>query len=137
MPLFEWTAAISVGNEQVDDDHKHLISLINTLFDAISAGQSNQVLGEILDQLLGYTESHFLREEVLMQKIGYDGYEEHKAAHDELMNRVRELQAQYAAGLVVSPMNVFGFLGDWLFKHIKACDKHLGAALMPDKNQSA
>lgn len=129
MPLFKWTENLSVNNDLIDSDHKQLIDLINKLFGAISSGQGNAVLGEILSELISYTENHFHREEELMQQIGYADFERHKAAHDKLMAEVRELQARFAAGLVVSPMSVFNFLGDWLFKHIKACDVHLGAAV--------
>ncbi len=129
MPLFKWTESFSVGNDLIDGDHKHLIDLINKLFGAISSGQGNAVLGEILSELICYVETHFQREEVLMQQIGYAGFEKHKAAHDKLMAEVEELQARFADGLVVSPMSVFNFLGDWLFKHIKACDVPLGAAV--------
>lgn len=128
MIIFEWTPALAVGNEAIDSDHRHLIDLINKLFFAISNGKGNVVLGEIVDELIQYTETHFQREEALMQKIGYGSYEAHKAAHDVLVVEVRQLQAQFIAGLVVSPMNVFSFLGDWLFKHIQACDVALGAA---------
>ena len=128
MALFEWTPALAVGNKDIDSDHRHLIDLINKLFFAISNGKGNVVIGEIVDELIRYTETHFQREEALMQQIGYGSYEAHKAAHDAFVLEVRKLQARFVAGQVLSPMNVFSFLGDWLFKHIQACDVALGAA---------
>jgi hemerythrin len=133
MPLFEWTDALAVGNETIDDDHRHLVDLINQLFLAISSGQANAVLGEILDELVSYTQTHFQREEALMQQHDYPDYALHKAAHDKLIEEVRVFQEQFAAGLVVSPMTVFNFLGGWLFRHIQACDVCLGKTLKGEK----
>ncbi|SFN97433.1 hemerythrin [Formivibrio citricus] len=129
MPLFEWSDAIAIGNEQIDDDHKHLIGQINKLFAGISSGQGDQVLGEVLDELLRYVEAHFQREEALMQQIDYPDYEWHKAAHDDLITEVMEWRSQHDAGLMVSPMSVFCSLEEWLFHHIKVCDANLGVAL--------
>ncbi len=85
MAFFNWTSDLASGNSQIDSDHKQLIGLLNKLHDAMSAGKGNAVLGTILDELISYTATHFKREEMLMQQIGYADFVSHKAEHVKLV----------------------------------------------------
>lgn len=129
MAYFNWTDDLSVGNVQIDHDHKQLVNLVNKLYDAMKAGQGNSVLGGILDELIKYTASHFKREEMFMQQIGYADMAAHKAEHVKLVNDVLDLQTRFKSGSTTLSVSVFNFLGDWLRTHIKSRDAKLGLAL--------
>lgn len=129
MAYFNWTNDLSVGNAQIDSDHKQLVDLVNKLHDAMKAGKGNTVLGDILAELIQYTASHFKREEMLMQKISYTEYAEHKAEHTKLVAEVLELQARFKSGTSTLSVSVFNFLSDWLRTHIKSRDAKLGLAI--------
>ena len=45
MPLLEWNDTFSVGFEEIDNDHKQLIGIVNRLDDAITAGKEFAVVG--------------------------------------------------------------------------------------------
>jgi len=128
MAAFSWTDDLATGNLMIDDDHKHLIRLVNKLNDAMSSGKGNTVLAAILNELIAYTASHFGREEKLMQQIRYAGYAEHKAQHDALVGEVVALKQRFESGALTLSSKVYLFLTEWLNKHIKASDKLLGAA---------
>lgn len=128
MAAFKWTEDLSVGNSMIDKDHVHLFELVNKLYEAMSGGKGNAILGEILDELISYTVSHFGREERLMQQINYADYSKHKSEHDKLVAEVSELKRSFHAGAVTLSSKVYMFLTDWLNKHIKASDKLLGLA---------
>lgn len=124
MPLIQWNEQISVGNDQFDNDHKYLITLLNSLFDGINAGRGPQSLAYILEELLEYTETHFAREEAEMQRLGYPDYEDHKAQHDMLTGRVYDIQCQVAAGGTAAlSKEAVEFLNNWLVGHIQGTDK--------------
>lgn len=129
MELFKWTTDWSVGNELIDSDHVHLIELINKLHYSMMMGKGAQLVGEILNELIQYTVEHFGREERLMLEINYDEYAQHKHEYEKLIEAVQAIKAKFEAGLIVPPVSVFGFLTEWLFKHIKACDLKLGKVL--------
>ncbi|WP_263771292.1 bacteriohemerythrin [Propionivibrio soli] len=128
MAGFKWTDDLSVGNTMIDNDHQHLFALVNKLYEAMSSGKGNAVLGEILDELITYTKSHFGREERLMQQLSYPEYSGHKAEHDKLVSEVSELERSFQAGAMTLSSKVYMFLNDWLNTHIKARDKLLGQA---------
>ncbi len=128
MASFNWTADLATGNGMIDQDHKHLIALVNKLNDAMAGGKGNAVLGPILDELIAYTVSHFGREERLMQQIAYADYAAHKAEHTKLIGEVQELRGKFAAGALTLSSKVYLFLCDWLNTHIKSADVRLGKA---------
>lgn len=129
MAFFNWTDDLGTGNMRIDADHKHLVNLLNTLYDAMKAGKGNEVLGKILDELIQYTTTHFSREEALMQQIAYAHFAEHKAEHTKLVSAVMELQAKFKAGATTLSVAAFHFLSDWLRNHIRQNDVKLGLAL--------
>jgi len=128
MATFTWTADLSTGNTMIDQDHKHLIDLVNKLNDAMLTGKGNTVLGSVFDELIRYTASHFGREERLMSQINYAEAATHKAEHEKLVTEVTVLRRNFQAGSVVLSSKVYLFLTDWLNRHIKSSDKKLALA---------
>lgn len=131
MPVVRWSDALSVGNRQIDDDHRHLFALLDKLQDAMRQGKAKAVLADILDELVRYTRQHFSREEDYMLRIGYADYKLHKAEHDRLMAEVGELQKRFNAGALTLSITLNEFLGNWLNTHIMSSDVKLVAALHP------
>ena len=123
MSLFEWKNDYSVGVLEIDNQHKKLIALINQLFDAMKKGQSNQVLGQIISELILYTHTHFRTEEKYFERFQYQGSEEHKARHQAFVNDVNKFKASFEAGKVALSLSLFTFLKDWLNHHILNEDK--------------
>ena len=74
MSFIKWSEDYSVGIEKIDMQHKKLVSYINELHDAMKDGQSNSVIGDILNKLVKYTKEHFSTEEEYMQKYNYKKY---------------------------------------------------------------
>lgn len=129
MALITWNDSLSVKVKQFDDQHKKLVELVNQLFDAMKTGKGNQVMGDILKQLIAYTQTHFAAEERLMQQYGFPEYEAHKKEHNALVMQVLDLQKQFQEGKAVLTQNVMTFLRDWLAKHIQGVDKKYGVYL--------
>ena len=129
MALITWSDNLSVKVKQFDDQHKKLVDMVNQLFDAMKTGKGNQVMGDILKQLIAYTQTHFAAEERLMQQYGFPEYEAHKKEHNALVVQVLDLQKQFQDGKAVLTQNVMNFLRDWLSKHIQGVDKKYGVYL--------
>jgi hemerythrin len=130
MPLMEWNDRMSVGVEIFDNEHKKLVGLLNTLFDAIQVGKGKEALAKILDELIDYTKNHFAHEEQLMTKHGYQDLSAHMKEHDDLAKQVLEVQRKYHAGSTSTlSMEVMNFLKNWLIKHIQGTDKKYGPFL--------
>jgi hemerythrin len=123
MAFFVWTDKYSVGIQQIDDQHKRLVELVNDLYEAMTAGRGSEVLGTVFNNLLVYTRTHFAEEETLMQQCGFPGFSEHKQLHERLTQQVIDLGEQFRDGRNSLTVPVATFLKDWLVKHIQGTDK--------------
>jgi len=125
-----WNEKMSVGVKQLDTDHQKLVDMVNKLYDGISSGKGKASLGPVLDDLIGYTKTHFAREEAFFAKSGYPIAIAHKKEHDDLTKQVIDLQAKYMAGADgVLTLHVMNFLKNWLITHIQGSDKKYGPHL--------
>jgi len=123
----EWSDELSVGIEEIDEQHKVLVGLINEMHDAIHDRHGSEAVQGVLTQLADYTRIHFAVEESLMRILNYPGYEEHKAQHEELVGHMVELQEKVAAGKTAIGFELMHFLKVWLTKHIMDDDKQYSA----------
>lgn len=124
MPLMEWSEKLSVGVTQIDAQHKQLVAMVNTLYDGVQAGHGKDVLGKVLDGLIGYTAEHFAFEEQLFARTNYAAAAAHKKEHDDLKKQVLDVQAKYKSGATGTlSLEVMNFLKNWLVKHIQGSDK--------------
>lgn len=81
MSLIDWSDKFSVNVREIDEQHRKLINLINTLHGAMKAGKSVGVIAEVLQELAEYTDYHFSTEGGYMTMHGYPAYHQHKAKH--------------------------------------------------------
>lgn len=123
MALIEWSASLSVGINEIDDQHKVLIGLINRLNEAMKTGQGKAALGAILKETADYTASHFAVEENYMTKFNYTGLARHKIEHKSLIDQVLKLAKDFDSGKITITMDAMTFLKEWLAKHIQGTDK--------------
>lgn len=123
-----WTPSLSVGVDQIDNQHKLWFEKAEKLFQAGQEHRTKEYIGELLDFLDAYTKQHFHDEETYMLSIHYPEYAAQKQAHDLFITQLTKLRNDYAA----SGGNLSVILGanqmviDWLTKHISTMDKKIG-----------
>lgn len=128
--LVQWNDDLSVGIQEIDEQHKILVDLINELHTAIHEHHGSSVTGEVLNRIVEYTRIHFTVEESLMRIFHYPDYENHKHQHEALIGRVVELQEKMALGKVSISFELLHFLKGWLTKHIIESDKQYSPFLL-------
>ncbi|TQV89893.1 bacteriohemerythrin [Aliikangiella coralliicola] len=121
--LVTWSDELSVGIQEIDEQHKVLVNLLNQLYNAIVHQHGNEDAKEILGRLLEYTRVHFAVEESLMRILGYPDYDEHKKHHELLLNEVKMLGEKVMNGKKAIGFELLHFLKKWLTKHIMEEDK--------------
>ena len=124
-----WSDALSVGQEDIDNDHMILIGLVNRVHGAVRGKQGKDVLLQAVDQLIAYTALHFEQEETLMQNAGYPGLPAHKTLHDALTARAKDLRHRLAAGQPSVGEELMALIKEWLCDHIQRHDTKVGAFL--------
>lgn len=113
----------TVHHPVMDEHHHTLFKLIDRLNDAVLDKNEYELVGDVLESLIGYTKMHFVAEEHLMREAGFPGLPEHKAAHDSLVAQVQELKRRHSSGdhAVIAEISQF-MMKDWLVNHILGMD---------------
>ncbi|MBB5189628.1 hemerythrin [Silvimonas terrae] len=119
--LVQWDDSLSVGIQEIDEQHKVLVNLLNELYEAIHRHQGRVASVDILGRLADYTRIHFTVEESLMRILGYPDYEEHKQHHEILISDLHAFQKRVEAGDAVT-FELLHFLRNWLTHHIQEGD---------------
>lgn len=128
-----WKDEYSVNIQEIDEQHKMLIQMIDDLFVAISRNkeepQEECEVRKILERLLDYTRIHFAVEESLMRIFDYPDYEAHKTKHDRFIDEVlvfeRRLKSnnRSKSSEQLVAMEMLFKLKEWLVNHILVIDK--------------
>lgn len=127
--LIEWSDELSVGHEAIDRDHRRLIEIINTLEAAIAAGDGERAVGETLAELAEYARGHFDREERLMLRHRYRGYDVHKWAHDGFLDELARMIPRLESGEAAIDRATLDLLRNWMVTHVSGLDRELGTFL--------
>lgn len=129
METLDWNDSLAVGFKEVDDDHKKLIGMLNSLITAINENHARDAIGKVLNELVGYTSWHFRHEERLMQTHRYTGFTAHKGEHGKLTEQAVELQRKFHDEGVDLTQEIMEFLKGWLTDHILRSDLEMSAFL--------
>lgn len=123
-----WTANLSVGVAQIDDQHKAWFEKAEKLFEAGKNNQAKEYIGELLGFLDSYTKKHFADEERYMQSINYPEFAQQKQAHTAFIANLTKLRNDFTSsgGNIAVIINANQIVVDWLTKHISNMDKKIG-----------
>ncbi len=123
MAFMNWTPDLSVNIDEIDNQHKKLIGMINELSEAMKARKGAEVMGKIIAGLTNYTKEHFATEEKLFDKFGYPETAKHKQEHTKFVNEINKFKQDFEAGKLSVSIDVLKFLSSWLMNHIKGTDQ--------------
>jgi hemerythrin len=129
MALIVWDDTYKVNVQRCDQDHQKLFSLFNELYKAMSKGNVNETIREVVRELSEYTKTHFAAEEALLERANYPGLAAHRLAHQDFIAQVKKFEEDIENGGNPNLIAVLGFLKDWLSKHIKQNDRAYTAHL--------
>ncbi|OCC14532.1 Methyl-accepting chemotaxis protein [Dissulfuribacter thermophilus] len=121
--FIEWGPKFSVDIKEIDDQHKKLVSMVNTLHRAFKEGTDHEVIASILSGLIDYTVYHFGTEEKYFDEFGYPEAELHKKVHNDLTRKVLAFKEKFDEGKATVSIELLKFLKDWLTNHICITDK--------------
>ncbi|QLH39720.1 MAG: hemerythrin family protein [Defluviicoccus sp.] len=126
MTLLCWRDSLSLNVPAVDQDHKRLFELLNRLRFLDLAGDDPQAIGDVLAELLLYTQTHFRREERLMALGNYPGLAAHARIHRQFTDQVSEIAARFRANpSTLRVRDIYQMLVDWLVDHVLGEDMRL------------
>lgn len=86
-----WHDFFEIGVEFIDQDHKHLLAIMQDVQDAIMQ-RDYEACAKHLSRLLGEAAEHFHREEVFLGEAKYPGLTEHMKYHAELLAQAEHVK---------------------------------------------
>lgn len=129
MALLYWRDTFNTGIPSVDYEHKHLIDIINQLYEKIrhdDVAEVNEFFAALHDRIA----AHFALEERVMKERRYEGYTEHKADHERLLDEIRNLMEEHYKGAYLNASDVLAQrLERWFSIHFNTMDIRLHRAI--------
>jgi len=128
-PLFiKWNERNETGIALIDEQHKGIVSIINTFYYLMATGSENKMLYScISDTMKNYSRIHFITEEGFLKESGYKGLEKHAKLHRNLTIEMEQMELHIMVNNEVELL--FDFLKKWWLTHINEEDqlfaKHL------------
>ena len=92
MSIFVWCKSFELGVELLDEHHKHLVDLLNKVFDCFVAGESYKIVEPVIDELIDYAKYHFAAEEYWMEYHKYPKLKQHGEEHEWFYDKIMEIQ---------------------------------------------
>jgi hemerythrin len=116
--VIEWREGFKIGIAQVDQEHRHLFTLVRAL--------NLQSVQHTVEELLDYVVTHFSNEQELMESSGYPAFEQHLRLHEEFGAHVADFLGNQEDWTEERVQELRRFLNKWLIGHIMTHDLRFG-----------
>jgi hemerythrin len=125
MSLMEWNDNLDVHVNEMNDQHKGLLDIMNKLYNQFNEGAPYATLHQLLTELGEKTTVHFAEEEKYMESISYPDLSKHKIIHKQLLEKFGEHVEKFESTKELDK-GFFDFLKLWLQSHIMGIDAKYG-----------
>ena len=116
----EWKEIYSVGNLELDEDHKKIFNCINKIEDNLY-NRNSKFFEEIINELKEYSLIHFKKEEAHMRLIQFERIEEHILEHKIFTQKILEIEKKSLDFVLLN--NISDFIKERIIAHILGSDK--------------
>ena len=129
MVLLAWMSEYETGHTMIDDDHRHLVEVLNQLYELRQRPRDE--IAVVLSELVSHTRDHFAREEELMAYSAYPRADIHWRDHDSLLHDLFHIKEEYDHGGFLNMEEALStYLKFWLLSHIMNEDIKLADFLL-------
>ena len=125
MALIKWQEVFCTGIPGIDYEHKKLIEQVNLVYALIDDKADKERVIDSLGDIYGSISAHFALEEQMMERHGYDEYEEHRADHERLLDEIQNIADEYENTAELDDQKFKQRLNDWFQNHFKTHDSRL------------
>lgn len=117
MERIKWTDSFSVGVEEMDNQHRKLVAMINRLIDEQQVLTEPATIAELLTAMTDYAREHFRAEEYLMAEYGYENLDRQVQSHEAFIEKtISFMNAEVGPNILSRAL--LEYLKSWLVGHI-------------------
>jgi hemerythrin len=135
--LIEWSDRYRIGIPLIDEQHKKLIDMTNTLYMGCLEGDetAEAYFLKTIHDAVDYVRFHFTTEEQLLERINYPDMAAHKKEHENFVREILQQVQAFQEGKKFVPNVFVRYLRDWVLTHIAVSDKLYAVYLVEMKKQ--
>lgn len=127
--LLEWRDAYALGIPEIDHEHREMITEISRLHETLEHDAAVDDVVDCLGEILAHIAAHFALEEKNMRAAAYEGFAEHKADHERLLDELHDIATDVAKRRRYEPVVLAERLDAWFMRHFGSQDARLHRAL--------
>jgi len=119
-----WSASYSMGIKLIDEQHKGFIAFVNDLFNHSTGHEDEEkaYFKSVIKMAIAYAKYHFTTEEKYMLATKFQGYAEHKKAHEEFIRTILQAVKDFESGKRLVLEKYAYFLKNWILTHVAGMD---------------
>jgi hemerythrin len=122
MTTIEWRDDYDTGLQVLDDQHRQLVEILNSLEDAVRRGRDRASVDAILRDLIGYTQEHFGFEERVLAGSRHPDFADLQRRNREWIREIERFHYErLTAGRALTP-EFRCALREWLQDHLARGD---------------
>jgi methyl-accepting chemotaxis protein len=125
--LMVWNREIETGVPQIDDDHRRLVELMNRTHAQMAQGQVPVDAAAVLNAFAELMESHFVREEELMNASTFPHAAAHQRMHRAMLDQLADLRRMVDRKDAAAAREIVKHLAAYLRNHMSEADLAMAA----------
>lgn len=125
MRVIKWTNEFALGIEEIDEQHRALVGMINALDPGTHGDPGSETIRRLLAELSDYASHHFAFEERLMGGGGCspDLIARHFSEHAYFRSLLKDLTTDFEKGRRNITVPLIEYLVHWFLHHIAVVDR--------------
>jgi hemerythrin-like metal-binding protein len=127
MPLNQPPAA--QDSASIDKEHAVQLEMLDAFCSLVEESAPQEKIHEMMDQLISYSEVHFMSEQLLMRMYAYTDYEDHVYDHQCMIEHLTQMKQRYLSGKENMALEIANEMRNFLLGHIRGRDQAFASYL--------
>jgi hemerythrin-like metal-binding protein len=123
MKIIQWDDAYDVGLKEIDDQHKRLLDIINSIICEQQDKYDTTKFKSSLSTMIHYAYTHFATEERILIQTEYPDLERHVLEHIDFIIKTLGLALDIDRGKGENRKELLRYLKEWFSTHVLGIDR--------------
>ena len=117
----------------MDNEHEVQIGMLDAFCALVEQGEPKPLIHEMLDQLISYSDIHFMSEQLLMRMYAYPDYDDHVNDHQAMIEHLNKIKQRFETGQENMALDIAHEMRKFLLGHIGNRDAAFTSYLLNTK----